>query len=449
VKTWDVAVVGGGILGTSVAYWLASLYECAIAVVEREPEVALHTSRRNTGVIHRPFYLDPKGRRIFARSAQVSYGLWKRYAAERGLPWETVGTLEVALRGEDLPVLEKYLRWGLANGMAEEELELMDPQQVAQREPHVRCLGAILCRTDTAVDYHALTVSLRRDAEVLGASFLLGRQVEGIEVGPQGTTVRVRGGEALSARFLINCGGGNSLRIAHGMGLGMEYADLYFRGEYWLVDPRQAHLAGVNVYSVPARPDLPFLDPHWVVRANGRREIGPNAVPVPGPTTYEGLVRPIAWAEKFLEPPARNKAGLLFNGDFLSLAAEEWLSSLSKDAMAERARRFLPGLRTVYLVERGTAGVRASVIDSRGNFIKEAIEILGPNSYHITNYNSPGATGAPAYAAHVVDRLRAQGHLDHLKSRPAPRGMFDPHVILDALEAQPTAPEEAVGKGIG
>src|SRR5213593_3830735 len=73
MEPWDVTIVGGGILGTSFAYWLANRYDGRIAVLEKESQVAMHTSRRNTGVVHRPFYLDPVGRKIFA---VVSGRLW-------------------------------------------------------------------------------------------------------------------------------------------------------------------------------------------------------------------------------------------------------------------------------------------------------------------------------------------------------------------------------------
>jgi len=106
MEPWDVTVVGGGILGTSFAYWLATRYEGRIAVLEKESQVALHTSRRNTGVVHRPFYLDPVGRKVFARSSQVAYGMWKSYAASRGLPWVPVGTFEVATREDRVSHLD-------------------------------------------------------------------------------------------------------------------------------------------------------------------------------------------------------------------------------------------------------------------------------------------------------------------------------------------------------
>jgi L-2-hydroxyglutarate oxidase len=204
------------------------------------------------------------------------------------------------------------------------------------------------------------------------------------------------------------------------LNLGMEYVDLNFRGEYWEVTKEKANLAQRNIYTVAQHPELPFLDPHWIVRYDGKREIGPNAVPVAGPYTYKGFFNSITqMLKKIFEQPIGNKIALLYNRDFLTLAGEEWLSSISKGEMAKRAQEFLPELKVEYLVKPGIAGVRAQVIDRKGNFIKEAIELEDPESFHITNYNSPGATGSPAYAAWVVHRLGDKGFLDQLKQNPS------------------------------
>lgn len=470
MEPWDVTIVGGGVLGTSFAYWLAHRYEGRIAVLEKEVDVAAHTSRRNTGVVHRPFYLDPQARRIFARCAQVAYGMWKGYAERRRLPWLPVGTFEVATRPEGVGRLDKYHGWGLENGMGEDELQVLSAEEVRRSEPNVRCHGAIWSKTDTAVDYEAFTKSVREEAEAAGATFLLGSEVAAVDVAadhleirftaPEGELVYVdprrrirarvsRGREPLRTRFLINCAGGNSIDLAHRMGVGLEYTDLHFRGEYWEIDPAQHSLAGRNIYTVPRHPDLPFLDPHWIVRADGRREIGPNAVPVAGPYTYRGFFGdPSEIPQKILESPRRNKLRLLVNPDFVTLAAEEWASSISKRVMAKRAQEFLPALKEEHLIRPGTAGVRASVVDRRGVFMKEAIELPGPHSYHITNYNSPGATGAPAYAAWTVLRLGRSGLLDHLKPKAAKRpGAWDFDAVCAAIEA-PTPPPTGGGMGL-
>ncbi|MBI4416658.1 MAG: FAD-dependent oxidoreductase [Euryarchaeota archaeon] len=413
---WDVAIVGGGILGTSIAYWVASRYDGRIAVLEREARVGEHASRRNTGVVHRPFYLHPTRARTFARASQVSYGLWKRYAAERKLPWSAVGTLKVARVEEEVKALEENLQFAAANGMDPKEVELLDGRDVAKLEPNVACAAALHAKTDTVVDYGALTEAVRADAEALGVRFLTHFPVDAVEANPYGVVLMAGAYRPwVRTRFLLNCAGGEAVRLAHEAGVATEYADLHFRGDYWIVGAEAGGLVGRNVYTVPRHPDLPFLDPHWVVRVDGRREIGPNAVPVPGPYAYEGLFRHApGWAARAFEPPAGNKLRFALSRTFLTLSAREMVSALSRGEMSRRVQRFIPRLREGDLVARGFAGIRANVVDRRGGLVKEAIEVAGPRSYHILNYNSPGATGAPAYGAYLVDRLAARGDLDHL-----------------------------------
>ncbi len=436
METWDVAVVGGGILGTSVAYWLARRYEGRFVVLEKEPDVAMHASHRNTGVVHRPFYLSPTKAKVFARAAGISYHLWKRYAAQKGLPWYQVGTYEVALDDDGVEHLNAYVKYAAENGMDPSEVELVDGREMARREPNVRCEGAIFSKTDTAVDYHSFTEALKRDGEALGVRFLTGADASAITAGDSGIDICLNGGkENISARYLIGCAGGSAIDLAHAMGVALEYTDMHFRGEYWTIDVRFADLARHNVYSVPRHTDLPFLDPHWVIRANGRREIGPNAVPVSGPASYHGLFRPMGpWAAKFFEPPVFNKVRLILDKDFLSLAVQEMWSSLSKEEMLRRVQRFLPSLKPEHLVSPGTAGIRTPVVNRHGGIVKEAIEVPGPHSYHILNYNSPGATGSPAFAAYLVDRLANRGDLDHLKADPKSQGLWAWDEVAKAME---------------
>jgi L-2-hydroxyglutarate oxidase len=436
MKAWDLLVIGGGILGTSVAYWLSCRYDSAIAVLEQESEVGQHASRRNTGVIHRPFHLNPEKSRLFARSSLLSYDLWKGYASTRDLPWREVGTLKLAAEEDEVAHLETYMQWAAANGMEEDEVELLDSEQVRSLEPRVVCAGALHAKREAAVDFSAFTQALRKEAEDNGVRFLLRRKATGLESKEDGVSISLEGDRPnQQARYVINCAGGDAMDLAHSMGVAMEYTDLHFRGEYWKVDADFAHLAARNLYSVPRRPELPFLDPHWIVRASGETEIGPNAVPVAGPWTYRGFFDDLRSAiMKAFEPPLSSKARLALNPHFLQLALEEALGSISKSMLAARVRRFLPDLKEGMLVERGTAGVRSSVIDPKGNFVKEVLEVEGPSSTHILNYNSPGATGAPAYTASLLERLASKGHLDHLRVRTRPiRAVWDFEEVIAAF----------------
>ena len=109
---YDIAIIGGGILGTNISHWISSLYHLNICVIEKEPNVALHASSRNTGVLHSPFYLNPKTKKILAKSALVSYDMWKVLAKKMNVPWNKTGVLELALDEQQHQSLEEYMLMG-------------------------------------------------------------------------------------------------------------------------------------------------------------------------------------------------------------------------------------------------------------------------------------------------------------------------------------------------
>ena len=210
------------------------------------------------------------------------------------------------------------------------------------------------------------------------------------------------------------------------------YSDLHFRGEYWIADSNYADIVKTNIYSVARHPEFPFLDPHWIKRANGTTEIGPNAVPVPTPETYDGFVTDIQTTISKLGDILTGGAKKLFlNPDFLSLITHEFRSSISKDAMVQRVMNFIPSLEPNYFTKKGTAGIRTPVISPEGNFIPDVLEREGQNSFHIVNYNSPGATGAPAYSALVVKKLQDKGFLKNPKSQK--NSLWDFNSIIEQI----------------
>lgn len=417
-KIYGTVIVGAGILGTTLAYWMSTLYKGgSIVVLEKEKEVAFHQTGRNTGVIHRPFYLNPEKKKIFAKSAFLSYELWKKYAKFKKLPWKEVGTLEVAIDKNQYEHLKDYFRWSFKNGLRENEVSLLSKEEVKEIESNVKCEGALLSKTDTAVDFGKFTKSLKKDAIKNGVNFFMKAEVEKIKDNKNILEIFCKNGIKLKTRYLINCAGGNSLKIANLLNLGKNLSSLNFRGEYWTVSPKHSALAKRNIYSIPRHTKFPFLDPHWIKRASGVVEIGPTAIPVFGAYAYKGLFEsPRVLFENFFTQPFSNKLKLFINPEFLSLAQKEWASSLSKKVVANRVRKFMPKMKSSYLIKKGTAGVRATIIDENGSFVGEAIELSGSLSFHILNYNSPGATGAPAYSAYILKKIIESESLKHLSA---------------------------------
>ena len=417
---FNVSVIGAGILGVSIAYWLSSMYDCEIVLIDKEAQVATHTSKRNTGVIHRPFYLNPEKKRVFARAAQKSYFMWKDLAEKYNLTCKPVGTLEVAIEEHQLPTLDQYEEWAAKNGMRKDEFEVLDSEGVKKLEPEVNCLGAIHSKTDTCVNFPEFAQFIFEKAKKNGVKFLGNFKVKSISEDILTST----DGRKVKSNFIINAAGGGAVGIAHKFDLAEEYTDLHFRGEYWKVEEPFASKVSRNVYSVPKYKEFPFLDPHYIVRASGTREIGPNAVLVFGENAYRGLSESKSQVlSKIFGRPMIPKVKLFTSRTFLSLVWHEWQSSISKDKMCERVKKFIPSIDSSYLKERGLAGVRSSVINKKG-FVPEALLINGNRSIHILNYNSPGATGAPAFSAYVVSELMKQGHLDGLKKRDASDGLW-------------------------
>jgi L-2-hydroxyglutarate oxidase len=413
---YNIIIIGGGILGTSIAYFLSSLCNLKVLLIEQEKNVAFHTSSRNTGKVHAPFLYDPVTKKLFAKAAFLGYEMWNKYSKNKQLLFKQDGVLEIATDQTGINRLQKYMEWGEANGLRRgQELKFFEEGEVKNIEPRIHCTAALYCSKDASVDYSSLTKSLLHDCESFGCSILLGHKVRKISTSVDGGALAIivaddREEKRITTEFVVNAAGGNAVDIAHSMHLAKEYTDLHFRGEYWQAPPEYRHLTKLSIYSVPKYPDYPFLDPHWIVRIDGRCEVGPNAVPVFGPYAYN-------WSKnlRYLLPKifelsrTRGARKILLDRQFLSLAHNELKSSLSKTAMIDRAREFLPDLKASAFTRRGTAGIRSSLIDEDGRFIPDTIIVKQDYSVHILNYNSPGATGALPMAALVVSKLFEDG----------------------------------------
>ena len=432
MKKYDIAIIGGGILGTTISYWISNLYDSSVCVIDKEPDVAKHTSGRNTGVVHTPFYLDPEKKKIFAKSAYISHNLWKTLAIQTQSPWMEIGTIEVAMDELQHKTLEKYQKWGVENGVNEDSLLILDSSGLKQKEKNLECYSGLLCKNDVSTDYSKLTQEIKNVSTQNSTEFIFQKTVKSFQQKNDSVQINFTDNSAIECKYLINCSGGNSLDIAKQFDLFESHSDLHFRGEYWIADSNYADIVKTNIYSVARHPEFPFLDPHWIKRANGTTEIGPNAVPVPTPETYDGFVTDIQTTISKLGDILTGGAKKLFlNPDFLSLITHEFRSSISKDAMVQRVMNFIPSLEPNYFTKKGTAGIRTPVISPEGNFIPDVMEREGQNSFHIVNYNSPGATGAPAYSALVIKKLQDKGILNNPK--PQKNSLWDFNSIIEQI----------------
>lgn len=407
---YDITIIGGGILGTSIAYFLSFIFQSKkILVIEQENNVGFHTSSRNTGKVHAPYLYNPEKKKIFAKAAFLGFEMWETFARRHDLLFKKDGVIEVSLDEKGTKVLEKYYDWGIKNGLNENDISFLSGNEIKKNEPEIECENAIFCNRDGSVDYGSFTNTLMTESKKNGIEFLFKSKVKQIDKNGKGWKIKLNNEKMILTDFIINSSGGNSIDIAHEMNIGEKFTDVHFRGEYWKAPKEYHKLTKSSVYSVPDFPDYPFLDPHWIIRVDGTCEIGPNAVPIFSPYGYNKMENIKEFIPKILEMLGSGARKTIFDKQFQELALNEIQSSLSKNAMVERVRKFLPKINSEKFVQKGTAGIRSSVIDSNGKFVPDVILEFDDNSFHILNYNSPGATGALPFSIYLINMMIDKG----------------------------------------
>jgi L-2-hydroxyglutarate oxidase len=407
--SYDVSIVGGGILGCAIAYFLSITTDSTIIVMEQEKKVAMHTSSRNTGKVHAPFYYNPEKKSSTATYALKGFDMLKRYCSFHSLPFKEDGVVEIATNEREIDTLLKHIQWAHKNGLRDEDVKFLSKHEMLQIEPNVKCEAGIVCVRDASTDYGLINQKLMEDAIKLGCKTSFENKFRSIRYNTntnENREMTIKGTvKDITTDYVINATGGNSLDIAHNLNLAKEFTDLHFRGEYWIAPKKYNALTKRSIYSVPRNTEYPFLDPHWIIRSDGRCEVGPNAVPVFGPYTYTSYDNLMNVVPKIFASCKVGILKLLLSKQFLQLVSNEFSSSFSKTNMVNRVRRFLPSLNPHDFKQRGMAGIRTILIDKNGEFASESLVVEDDSSLHILNYNSPGATGALPVAANIARTL--------------------------------------------
>ncbi|HXT84581.1 MAG TPA: FAD-dependent oxidoreductase [Verrucomicrobiae bacterium] len=405
-KNTDIVIIGGGILGTVLSYIISAFSNSKIILIEQEKIVGYHTSSRNTGKIHAPFIYNPEKKRSIAKAALYGYDFWKDYCRVKRIEFKEDGILEVSIKEKDANTIYKHLEWGIRNGLEKQNLRVLDSKEVKNIEPNVICKNALLCKRDASVDFGEITRNLAMDAIRNNVEILTCSKVNKIEYNQKVNKIilkfkqQIHHGKEITIQcnYIINASGGSALELAKMMNPSLKYKNIYFRGEYWKAPTKYKHLTNHSIYSVPEFQEFPFLDPHWIIRSNGNREIGPNACPVSSQYGYDiktNLKEFLPNIYNFVkDSEIKGIKNLILNKEYLQLIIKELYSSISKRHMINRVKKFLPLLKSNDFSIKGISGIRSNLINKDGNFLLNPIFIKNDNAIHVLNYNSPGATGA-------------------------------------------------------
>lgn len=377
----EIIVLGAGIVGLATARELARAGH-AVTVLEKEHQIALHQTGRNSGVIHSGLYYAPGSQKaIMGVAGQQSM---IEFAREKGIAHELTGKLVVATRASELSQLEKLAKRAKENGVPAKRIT---GREAVEYEPHVRALGAIHVASTGIIDYTGVCKALWADLEDYEGEIIFGAEVISGKVDKDKIIVETKK-KTYRVDYFVNCAGLYSDKIASTFGLKPQVQIVPFRGEYFELRKDLEYLVKGLIYPVPD-PRFPFLGVHLTKMIHGGVHAGPNAVPALAREGYDWKTFNHKEFRESLRWPGFRK--LAFKNAIPG--SQEILRSLSKDLFAKSLSRLVPGITKNDIV-RSPAGVRAQALNRNGSLVDDFLIQAGEKQLHVLNAPSPAATAS-------------------------------------------------------
>jgi L-2-hydroxyglutarate oxidase len=393
---FDLAVIGGGIIGLSTAMQMTERFPgISVAVLEKEPALARHQTGRNSGVIHAGVYYQPGS--LKAQFCREGVEATTRFCRDQGIAYEQCGKLLVATEPAELPRMEALYERARANGI---DVERLDKAEIARREPRIRGLGGLFVKTTGIVDYARVAKAMAGVVAARGGAILTSSEVAHIEQAPASVTLEV-GKDRIRARYVIAAAGLQADRIARLCGVDVDFRIVPFRGEYYRLGSDKDQIVNHLIYPIPD-PELPFLGVHLTRMIGGYVTVGPNAVLAFAREGYGfGTV-----SLRDLREMAAFRGFRRVIRDNLKSGALEMANSLLKSRYLALCRRYCPELELSDLSPY-RAGVRAQAVLEDGTMVHDFLIGETERTIHVLNAPSPAATSSIPIGRHIT-RLAEQ-----------------------------------------
>jgi L-2-hydroxyglutarate oxidase len=393
--TFDIAIVGGGIVGAATLYKLQQKNpHLSIILMEKEKELAHHQTGHNSGVIHSGLYYKPgslKAKNCFdGRHELVAF------AKEHGINHDICGKVIVATEEKELPNLDRIFENGIQNQI--EGIKKITAAEVKEIEPFVECIAGIYVPVTGIIDFRGATAKMVELAMAINSAseVRLSTEFLRVEKTEDYSIIHTNKG-TIKSRFLVYCSGLQADRLAKKDGVKLKEQVVPFRGDYYELAEHAKHKVKNLIYPVPD-PNFPFLGVHFTRMVDGSVECGPNAV---FSFKREGYNRTdFSWRDTW---EALTYAGTwkLFLSN-VKYGIDEYRRAFSKRMFLKSLQRMIPSL-TMDDIKPARAGVRAQLLSQNGDTRDDfRIEHHG-NSIHVLNAPSPAATASLAIGTYIAD----------------------------------------------
>ena len=391
-QSFDVIVIGGGIVGLASAYSvLEQNAGLRLVVIEKENTLAAHQTGRNSGVIHSGLYYKPGS--LKAQNCRNGYKLLLEFCAKEEVAYEICGKIVVATKTEEFSRLEELAIRGKANGLS--RIRHLSESEIKDHEPHCAGRRGLFVPETGIIDYKQMCEKLAVRITALGGEIRLGEKIQSISssLGRQRVSTSH---SSYDSKVVVVCAGLQADRLAPKMDRNLDLQILPFRGEYFSLKPSAQKLVKNLIYPTPD-PAFPFLGVHFTRMIDGSIECGPNAVLALAREGYlktDFSIRDI-W-ETITWPGFRHVARRHWR-----TGLGEYKRSIFKSAFVTALQRLVPEITKDDLVP-AAAGIRAQACSRDGGLLDDfEIRTIG-STVHICNAPSPAATASLSIGQHVA-----------------------------------------------
>ncbi|MDX1808916.1 MAG: L-2-hydroxyglutarate oxidase [Sulfurospirillaceae bacterium] len=390
---YDYVIIGGGIIGLNIARALKIKQSSAsIAIIEKEEDVGMHSSGRNSGVLHAGFYYSADS--LKAKFTKEGNARLQQFCEERGLRINKCAKVVVAQNDDEVKGLEELKRRGDINGVS---LEWMSLDELEEKFPLIKThQKALFSPTTATIDPKEVTLEFRKYIQELGVDILTNtayvKRTDKYEIQTSQKILRFR--------KLINCAGLYADKIAKDFGFAHKYVIIPFKGIY-LKDKKNVCGLTTNVYPVPNLAN-PFLGVHYTYAVENASKIGPTAIPAFWRENYKGFDN-FNIFELFQILFYEAKLFLTNAFGFRELAISE-VKKYFKSHLLGLAKGLTKPLDLSGFDTWSTPGIRAQLLDTTTLELVQDFVVEGDGvSVHVLNAVSPAFTSSMPFSEWVVD----------------------------------------------
>ncbi len=355
---YDIAIIGGGVVGGLIARTL-SRYNLKICILEKENDVACGATKANSAIVHAGF--DAKAGSLKAKLNVRGSKMMSAVCAELGVKYKNNGSLVIGFNEDDRNVINELLQRGIENGV--EGLRIIEKDELKELEPNIsdNVVCALHAPTGAIVCPYELTIAAIGNAMDNGASLICNFEVTGIDKTENGYRVSSEG-SFVDARFVINCAGIYSDKIARLVG--DDSFDVHpRRGEYILLDKECGGLVSHTIFRTPSKMGKGILISPTV---DGNLLLGPTSVDI----------------------------------------EDKEDKSIASKGFADIIKNANDNLNNVPIQKTITSFCGLRSVGSTGDFI---INVFEGSFVNVAGIESPGLSASPAIAEYVLELLKNEG----------------------------------------